>query len=168
MAWPVFVSGTDLEFSMPRPRHLAAVFSVLLVLAPLSAAQQKSSPAERELFAAVNRERKAQGLPSLRWDDALADAARKHAEAMAQRGAISHQVPGEQNLLSRAKAAGLHFTWLSENVDAGTDAAAIHESFMKSALHRANILDTDMDSVGISVFAHNGRLYVTEDFAKVR
>jgi uncharacterized protein YkwD len=131
-------------------------------------AQQKSSPAERELFAAVNRERKAQNLPTLKWDDALAEAARKHADVMAQRGTISHQLMGEPNLLSRAKAAGVHFTWLSENVDAGTDAAAIHESFMKSALHRANILDTDMDSVGVSVAARNGRLYVTEDFAKVR
>jgi len=153
---------------MPRPKQLAVVLIFLLILAPLSAAQQKSSPAERELFAAVNRERKAQGLPSLKWDDALADAARKHAEAMAQRGTISHQLPGEPNLLSRAKAAGVHFTWLSENVDAGTDAAAIQEGFMKSALHRANILDTDMDSVGISVAARNGQLYVTEDFAKVR
>jgi uncharacterized protein YkwD len=153
---------------MPQLKHLAAILNALLILAAVSMAQQKSSSAEQELFAAVNRERKSQGLPSLKWDDALAEAARKHAEAMAQRATVSHQLPGEPGLLSRAKAAGVHFTWLSENVDAGRDAAAIHESFMKSALHRANILDTDMDSVGIAIAARNGQLYVTEDFAKVR
>ena len=50
----------------------------------------------------------------------------------------------------------------------GANAAVIHESFMKSALHRANILDTDMDSIGIGVAAAKGQLFVTEDFAKVR
>jgi uncharacterized protein YkwD len=154
--------------SLPRPKQLVTVLSALLMLASLAGAQQKSSSAEQELAAAVNRERKAQNLPTLRWDDALADAALKHAEAMAQRATISHQLPGEPNLLSRAKAAGVHFTWLSENVDAGANAAVIHESFMKSALHRANILDTDMDSIGIGVAAAKGQLFVTEDFAKVR
>jgi uncharacterized protein YkwD len=153
---------------MPQPKQLVTVLSALLILAALGAAQQKSSSPEQELFAAVNRERKAQNLSTLKWDDGLADAARKHAEAMAERATVSHQLPGEPNLLSRAKAAGVHFTWLSENVDAGATAAAIHGSFMKSALHRANILDTDMDSIGIGVVAAKGQLFVAEDFAKVR
>jgi uncharacterized protein YkwD len=153
---------------MSRPNQLATVLSALLILAPLTRAQQKPASAEQDLFSAVNRERKAQNLPTLKWDDALADAARKHAEAMAQHATISHQLPGEPNLLSRAKAAGVHFTWLSENVDAGATAAAVHDGFMKSALHRANILDTDMDSVAVGVATHDGLLYVTEDFAKIK
>jgi hypothetical protein len=51
--------------------------------------------------------------------EALANAARKHAQLMAEKGIVSHQLPGEPNLPSRAKAAGAHFRWISENIDAG-------------------------------------------------
>ncbi len=56
----------------------------------------------------------------------------------------------------------------AENVDEGRKAAAIHQSFMKSPQHRANILDTDMDSAGIGVADRNGQLYAVEDFSKAK
>ena len=139
----------------------------VIVLSPGACAQQTGS-AEQELFHAVNQERRAHGLPSLQWDEALANAARTHAQRMAQQGTISHQLSGEPNLLTRAKAAGAHFSWLSENVDEGPNASAIHQSFMKSPQHRANILDTDMDSAGIGVADRNGQLYAVEDFSKAK
>ena len=61
-----------------------------------------------------------------------------------------------------------HFSWISENVDEGPNAAAIHQSFMKSPQHRANILDTDMDSAGIGVADRNGQLYAVEDFSRAK
>jgi len=131
-------------------------------------AQQKTADAERSLLDAVNQERRSHGLNPLRWDDALANAARKHAQRMAEQRTISHQFPGEPNLLSRARAAGVHFSWLSENVDEGQNARAIHQSFMKSALHRANILDKDMDSAGIGVVERDGQLFAVEDFSKAK
>jgi uncharacterized protein YkwD len=146
-----------------------ATLITLLILASASTwAQQKTSDVERQLFNAVNQERKAHGLPSLTSDEALATAARAHAQRMAEQGTISHQLPGEPNLLTRARAAGAHFSWISENVDEGPNASAIHQSFMKSPQHRANILDTDMDSAGIGVAEHNGQLYAVEDFSKAK
>jgi uncharacterized protein YkwD len=141
---------------------------LMAVVASSAWAQKDSNPSTQELFDSVNRERKAANLPSLKWDTRLADAAGKHADAMAQHDVISHQVPGEESLSSRVKAAGVFFSWLSENVDAGESAVAVHAQFMKSKAHRANILDNEMDSVGIGVTEKNGRLFVTEDFAKVR
>jgi uncharacterized protein YkwD len=152
-----------------RIRHRIAALSALLILFFASGlAQHKTSEAERELFNAVNQERKAHGLPSLNSDEALANAARKHAQRMAEQGTISHQLPGEPSLPSRAKAAGARFTWLSENVDEGPNAAAIHQSFMKSPQHRANILDGDMDSAGIGVAERNGQMFAVEDFSKAK
>ena len=152
-----------------RIQHTFAVLTILLTLIPASApAQPKTSDAERELLSAVNQERKAHGLPSLTSDEALANAARKHAQRMAEQGTISHQFPGEPSLPSRAKAAGAHFTWLSENVDEGPNATAIHLSFMKSPQHRANILDGDMDSAGIGVAERNGEMFAVEDFSKAK
>jgi uncharacterized protein YkwD len=148
-------------------QHRMAVLITLLTLIWAGApAQQKTSNAERQLLDAVNQERKAHGLPSLILDEALANAARKHAQRMAEQGTISHQFPGEPSLPSRAKAAGAHFTWLSENVDEGPNPTAIHQSFMKSPQHRANILDSDMDSAGIGVAERNGHVFAVEDFSK--
>jgi uncharacterized protein YkwD len=155
--------------SLTRVPHRVAALITLLIFCTASAlAQQKTSDAERQLFNAVNQERKAHGLPSLKSDEALTSAARQHTQRMAEQGMISHQLPGEPNLLSRARAAGVHFSWLSENVDEGQNATAIHQSFMKSPQHRANILDSDMDSVGIGVAERNGQLFAVEDFSKAK
>ncbi len=145
-----------------------ALITLLILGAASALAQQKTTDAERQLFNAINKERKSHGLPSLKLDEALADAARKHAQRMAEQGKASHQFPGELNLPSRARAAGAHFTWLSENVDLGPNAAAIHQSFMKSPLHQANILDKDMDSVGIGIAERNGQMFAVEDFSKAK
>ena len=148
-------------------RRLPALITLLIVCAT-SAFAQKTSDAERQLFNSVNQERKAHGLSPLKYDEALATAARAHAQRMAEQGTISHQLPGEPSLLTRARAAGAHFSWISENVDEGPNASAIHQSFMKSPQHRANILDTDMDSAGIGVAERNGQLYAVEDFSKAK
>jgi uncharacterized protein YkwD len=153
---------------MDIPRRVAVLIAMLVLCPAGGWAQQRTSNAERELFNAVNRERKAQGLPALRLDDTLTEAARKHAQRTAEQGTVSHQLPGEPSLPSRAKAAGAHFSWLSENVDQGPNGSAIHQRFMKSPQHRANILDSDMDSVGIGVAERKGELFAVEDFAKVR
>jgi uncharacterized protein YkwD len=39
---------------------------------------------------------------------------------------------------------------------------------MKSPLHRANILDKDMDSIGVGVVEQGGQLFAVEDFSQVR
>jgi hypothetical protein len=56
----------------------------------------------------------------------------------------------------------------AENVDEGPNPTAIHQSFMKSPQHRANILDPDMDSAGIGIAERNGQLFAVEDFCKAK
>lgn len=151
---------------MKAQHQIAVLIAVLISFLASGVAQSKSTKAEEELLRAVNQERKAHGLPALRSDEALAIAARKHAEHMAQEGRVAHQFPGEPGLPARARAAGARFRWLSENVDEGPNAAAIHQSFMKSPQHRANILDSDMDSAGVGVAERQGELFAVEDFSK--
>src|SRR5208337_4899249 len=124
--------------------------------------------AERELFAAVNQARRAQGLSPLRWDESLAAAARRHAEAMAEHGSAQHGFEGEPSLSARVKQAGGRFSWLSENVTQGPTPQFIHVQFMKSPPHRANILDRDMDSIGIGVVEQHGQLFAVEDLSQAR
>jgi uncharacterized protein YkwD len=143
---------------------------VILALGFFSSAQAQTgaSPAERQLFVSVNRARQDQGLPALKWDEALATAARRHAGMMAQRGAAEHVFPGEPSLPSRATKAGAHFASLSENVIMGSDIGLIEAEFLKSPNHRANILDTDMDSIGVGVILRAGQLFAVEDFSKAK
>jgi uncharacterized protein YkwD len=152
---------------MTWPRRIVAITAALVVSSAVFA-QQNTSAAERSLFESANRERKAQGLPALKWDEALAAAARKHAEEMTRQNSVAHNLPGEPSQPSRATKAGAHFGWLSENVIQSTSAAGAHSQFMKSANHKANILDSDMDSVGIGVAERGGQLFVVEDFSKAK
>jgi uncharacterized protein YkwD len=124
--------------------------------------------AERELFGAVNEARQRQGLAPLRWNDSLAGAARRHAGVMAEHGSAQHGFEGELNLSARVKETGAHFVWLSENVTQGPRTEFVHGQFMKSASHRANILDADMNSIGVGVVEFGGQLFVVEDFADLK
>jgi uncharacterized protein YkwD len=147
---------------------MAAVGMVGIMLCWSAHAQTATLRAERELFASINQARRAQGLAALRWDESLATAARRHAEVMAERGSAQHGFEGEPSLSARVKLAGVHFNWLSENVVQGPSTEFIHTQFMKSPPHRANILDKDMDSIGVGVVERGGQLFAVEDFSQAR
>jgi len=148
--------------------RLAAVGMVGIMLCWAAYGETIELRAERDLLASVNQARRAQGLSPLRWDESLAAAARRHAEVMAERGTAQHGFEGEPSLSVRVKQAGAHFAWLSENVTQGPTPDFVHTQFIKSPPHRANILDRDMDSVGIGVVERGGQLFVVEDFSQAR
>jgi len=145
---------------------------VLMVSGVLSWASDVAQPridaVEQQLFQAINRERAAQKLPPLKWDDGLAGAARQHAGIMAEQKTLSHAFPGEPSLPSRATRAGVHFVWLSENVASGPNAENINEQWMQSPNHRANLLDTDVDTIGIGTAERNGVVFAVADFSKAK
>lgn len=148
---------------------LIALFAVGLLFSCISVvAQPKAEMAGQQLFQAINRERAANGLPPLKWDDALANAARQHAELMAEQGSLSHGFQGELSLPSRATRAGARFSWLSENVAQGPTAENISAQWMQSSNHRANLLDADMDTIGAGVAERNGVIFAVADFSKAK
>lgn len=146
----------------------AALFFILLSAVLSAHAQTGAIAAEQQLFVSVNRARRNQGLPGLKWNEALAVAARRHAGIMAQRGDAEHGFAGEPALASRAAQAGARFVWLSENVALGPRVEAIEAEFFRSPNHRANMLDSDMDSVGVGVVERGGQLFAVEDFSKAK
>jgi hypothetical protein len=103
----------------------------------------------------------------LRWDNALATAARAHASMMARRNALSHQFPGELDLSSRVIAAGGRFTTLAENIAMGSTAAGLHTQWMNSPPHRRNMLDAELNSLGVAVVERDGQLFAVQNFARV-
>jgi uncharacterized protein YkwD len=156
---------------MPRLSNIA-VLTVLLLATTLrmTPAQVKGTGPgtgpEQALLESANQERKAHGLMPFQWSAALATAARAHAERMARENTLSHQFPGEFDLATRTRRAGAHFRTIAENVAEGPSAAVLHTEWMNSPPHRANLLDPDLDSIGIAVAERKGVLFAVQDFSQ--
>src|SRR5258707_11988679 len=129
------------------------------------ASENNLTVAEQYLFTAANEARASQGLSPLRLDPVLTEASAQHAREMANRAAISHQFDGEPELATRGANAGAHFSLISENVGEAPSSVIIHDLWMHSPGHRANLLDPDVDSIGIAIVTRNNQLYAVEDFA---
>ena len=121
----------------------------------------------RDIFLYTNQQRAFERLPPLAWSDALASAARLHAQRMAAAASLSHRYADEPDVAARAAEAGAHFTSIAENIGAGSYARQIEEAWMRSLPHRANILGPRMNAIGVAIVASGGTLYAVEDFAVV-
>jgi hypothetical protein len=145
---------------------LTAIIVLCLVstsyAAPLG---RPSTTAEQLLFDAVNRERAHLGLRPLQWDTALASAARLHTSLLVAHDTLSHRFDGEADLQTRLRLAGATFSAVAENVALAPDVSTLHVAWMNSAPHRANILDPQVDSIGIAIERRGEEYYATQDFA---
>lgn len=122
-------------------------------------------PESAQLLALANQARTAAGAGPLKWDEALAVAARKHCQRMVDEGPISHQYPGELSLSERAGLAAAHFDLIEENIAIGATPEQIHDAWMHSPGHRQNMLNPAVDRVGFAVIASRGVLYATADYS---
>ena len=123
--------------------------------------------AERELVERINQSRERNGLPKLRLNSRLAEAARAHAWEMARQGHVTHRFPQEPALRGRVAVTGLRFDFVGENVGLNRDAELSHLEFMSSPGHRENILNPRANAVGVGAVRTGEDLWVTEDFAHV-
>ena len=140
--------------------HCAFIF----LLAAQVAQSGPISPDEKRIFDELNRERASHGLNALEWNGRAAGAARAHARLLAENGELSHQFPGEATVPERLGATGARFTVSAENVAHTGFIEDVHPALMGSSGHRANILSTSYNAVGIGVVEDHGKIYVTQDF----
>ena len=129
------------------------------------AAESSLTVAEQYLLAAANEARANEGLPPVRLDPLLSEASALHAREMANHAEISHQFNDEPELATRGANAGAHFSLISENVGEAPSSVIIHDLWMHSPGHRANLLDPNVDSIGIAIVTRDNQLYAVEDFA---
>jgi uncharacterized protein YkwD len=120
-----------------------------------------SSSSERELVALTNRSRASAGLRSLRVDSTLASVARWRSKDMIERDYFSHSIPGYGSVFKKLDSKGYCYKVAGENIGWNTypddDAtAAIHQMFMDSSGHRANILGKAWDVIGVGAYKGAG------------
>jgi uncharacterized protein YkwD len=91
---------------------------------------------------------------------------------------LSHQLPGEPDPGARERQQGVNWIWAAENIGETTDqsvngALALHQAMMNEQPpdngHRLNILTTTGTMVGVAILLdqQHGKLWLTEDFARV-
>jgi uncharacterized protein YkwD len=105
---------------------------------------------EREVLDYTNAIREQQGCGPLRLDNALVEAAGKHASDMVRRHYMDHTNPDGQDPGDRMAAAGYRGSGWGENIAAGYDSAQkVVAAWMQSDGHRKNILNCGFTSIGI-------------------
>ncbi len=133
-----------------------------LFAGPLHADAASDAAAVKSL---VNGERASAGLGSLAGSGGLDQVARAQAQRMADRDAIYHN----PNLGSDADAAGVNWTLIGENVGVGEDVNSVHDAFMASPGHKANIVHRDYTVIGTGVaIGKDGSVFVAQVFARVQ
>lgn len=120
--------------------------------------------AEEEMFAMVNKERKAAGLSSVAQDELLRNVSRKHAVDMFAKGYFSHYTPEGRSPFDRMAQAQIPFTFAGENLALAPSVELAMQGLMKSPGHRANILSAQFGRVGIGVIDGGiyGKMFVQE------
>lgn len=113
---------------------------------------------ERKFARKINKERLAVSLGRLRLDPELSKVARKHSRKMAAEGTIFHQTSDQ------LRARVTNWDLLGENVGVGATVASLHEAFMNSPGHAANVLRSTFVHHGVGVVKSGGRIYVTMVF----
>jgi uncharacterized protein YkwD len=144
------------------PLAALALAIMLALLLPVTAfawgANAFSSTSEQQLFQLTNRDRAAAGLKALHWDDRLATLARARAKDMIVRNYFAHQIPPDgHTVFDVMSSIGYCFNLAGENIgwnnypdDQAT--TVIETMFMASKDHKANILGSAWDVVGIGAY----------------
>jgi hypothetical protein len=145
-----------------RTAALAVVVALLAVALGGAMGAPASADAEGDFVARINDERAGRGIGTLTVDAELTSIARRWSGKMAANQQLAHN----PNL---AKEVTQDWEKLAENVGYGGDVGSIHDAFMNSSAHRANILDPALTHVGVGVVVDgSGQLWVTEVFMRLR
>jgi uncharacterized protein YkwD len=123
-------------------------------------------PEAGQIVQLVNHARAEAGAGALQWDTALAEAARQHCLRMATEESIEDQFDGEPTLTERASHAGAHFSLIAESAAVGSTPADIYGEWMNSPEDRSNLLNPQMDRIGVAVIASDGDHYVVAEFER--
>jgi hypothetical protein len=114
---------------------------------------------EKINFEEVNKDRRKNGLPLLKFDNSYAELSREHSKTMAKIGKIFH---GDNVRSTHGSSSGENVAMTSDRHDV---AKALHRQWMTSPGHRANILNPEFRHIGIAIIRKGREYYATQLFS---
>lgn len=137
-----------------QPEPVALSGADILMPAAKSAPLADPTTFEREVIYYTNLERIDAGLLPLHYNANLQAAAYGHSEDMAINNFFNHVGSGDSTLVNRVQGAGYTgWTMLAENIAAGySGAQTVVTVWMNSPGHRANILRTTVNEIGVGYY----------------
>lgn len=150
---------------------IALLLTLLVAVQPADARTRMGAlpTDELRLFNHLNHERAIRGLPRLTMNMQMLRLAREHSDWMAAHSDSGGGCGGSTLRHRKPLSSGVTERWSTLRENVGCNAPAntdrLHTSLMNSAGHRANILATNVNQVGIGVSRDNkGQLWATQIF----
>jgi uncharacterized protein YkwD len=141
--------------------------------APVGCAYSENSGFESTLITLINEERVSKGLAAYGVNGLLTSAARGHSQDMACNAYFSHTGLDGSTSASRVAAQGYSYSWVGENIYAGSGGYNTPESafayWMQSPAHYANLMNTNYTEIGIGYVFYTSSPYggyFTANFAR--
>jgi uncharacterized protein YkwD len=154
--------------------RLGFAVALACLVSPTPAQQPKVeklqlTKAEQEVVDLTNAARKKEGLLPVKVNPILCEVARDYAAKIAKAQKLDHFLDGTK-VGTRVKAKGYQYKIVGENLAAGDfPVPEMFEGWMKSQLHRENILEKKFTEIGVGVVPYGKRdLWYVQVFALPR
>lgn len=123
---------------------------------------------ESEVISLVNTERARAGVPALTENNELTRVARIKSNDFIENNYFSHNSPTYGTPFEMLRSFGIKYTAAAENIAKGQGTAQdVMNTWMNSQGHRANILNSTYNQIGVGVARDdNGTLYWTQLFIR--
>lgn len=121
---------------------------------------------EESLLKEINRIRYLNGGKRLILSQALSRVAELHSYEMAKRSYFSHISPLHGTPYQRVKSGNIKFTKIVENISKARTLCGAHQEILASPGHLKNLLDREIDTIGLGIVREEGIVYLTENMIK--
>lgn len=157
------VGISEIKSANPQIENLDIIYPGQVIMIP--EANSKVQNYENEVIRLVNEERAKNGLSPLKADWQLSRVARFKSQDMKDKKYFSHQSPTYGSPFEMIKNFGISFKAAGENIAYGYKTPqAVVNSWMNSSGHRANILNSTYNKIGVG-YVESGN-YWTQMFIK--
>lgn len=143
---------------------LALAAATLVLIAPATEASADAEYGEAQILWLVNVERHQRGLPPVSRHGGADSIAQFSADVQAWNGRLGHNPNLGKDVTKNAGP----WWFVGENVGCAADGVHMHQLWMGSPGHAANILRPEIDTVGIGAIYARGCLWATVVYADLR
>jgi len=112
----------------------------------------------------INQERSKSGVPPLKFDEKLQEMAQAKSDDMVAKSYFDHTSPTYGSPFEMMKTFGISYRSAGENLAGNVSVQAAHTALMNSPGHKANILSSSYNRIGIGITTGPHGLIISQEF----